>query len=582
MRVKINKGFTLVELLIASMLVSLVFGGLLLTFGQTIKVINISKSKLTALSLANNRMEYFKSLPYNQIGTVSGIPSGNILQSSYIVSNGIVFQERVLIEYVDDVADGQDTATTSDSNGIPADYKKIKLEYFWNIGNGTSSISMFSNIVPRSIETDNGGGTVKVNVIDSKSVPLVGANVRLVNNTTTTTIDVTKNTDNNGIALFSGAPAASDYELIVTKDNYSTERTYEATSSNPIPVISNFSVVESGVSTLTFKIDKLSDINILTYDDWWDEEFLEEFNDWSQVASSSGVHMDTGDLVLQKNGNYYENSGFVYLNPIIPSELLRWESLRLAGFAGIDYNFKIKLFTATNSSYVVIPDSDLPGNSTSGFSDSLIDLSGLSTSTYKNLVVGVFLSTNNQTISPKVSEIAVYYTKHKSILPTVDLSIHGNKIIGTDNNSLPIYKYEISTSTNNNGRLFLKNMEFDEYNIIPNSSYVIATACPSHPLNHKAGLDSFLELVLKPPVTNSLRVSVMDDLGRPVPGANVYLTQPGFADSKKTNVCGQVFFDSGLSAGNNYKIKVNVEGYNEVILDPFSISGNVTTLVNLN
>jgi len=582
MNVKIKKGFTLVELLIASALVSLVFGGLLLAFSQTLKIINISKSELTATSLANNRMEYFKSLPYNQVGTVSGIPSGNIPQNSIITSNGIVFQERVLVEYVDDVADGQDTATTSDSNGISADYKKIKLEYFWNVGDGTSSISIFSNIVPRSIETNNGGGTVKVNVIDSNSSPVLGANVRLINNTTTTTIDVTKNTDSSGVTLFSGAPAASGYELLVTKSGYSTDKTYEATTTNPTPIVSNFSVVESSVSTLTFKIDKLSDINIATYSNWSEGEFLSEFNDWSQIASSSNIDIDNGDLVLQKNGSLYESSGFAYLNTITPVELLQWESLRLAGSIDIDNDFKIKLFTATNSSYVIIPDSDLPGNSTTGFSDSLLDLSNLSTSTYKNLVIGIFLNTSNQSVSPELNEIAVYYTKDKTILPTTDLSIRGNKIIGTDNSSSPIYKYQISTSTNNKGQLVLKNMEFDEYSIMPNSSYVISTACPAQPLNHQAGLNSVLEMELKSAVANSLRVSVTDDLGKFIPGADVYLTRPGFSDTKKTNICGQVFFDAGLSEGTDYQVRINIEGYNEVIINPFSINGDTVAQVNLN
>ena len=58
-------------------------------------------------SLANDRMEYFRSLPYDDADTVAGIPSGIIPQNSTTTLNGIEFSERVLVEYVDDPADGQ-------------------------------------------------------------------------------------------------------------------------------------------------------------------------------------------------------------------------------------------------------------------------------------------------------------------------------------------------------------------------------------------------------------------------------------------------------------------------------------------
>jgi len=73
-------------------------------------------------------MEYFRSLPYNDVGVIAGFPAGTIPQNSTLNLNGINFSERVLVEYVDDDADG---STGADTNGIILDYKQIKLEYEW-------------------------------------------------------------------------------------------------------------------------------------------------------------------------------------------------------------------------------------------------------------------------------------------------------------------------------------------------------------------------------------------------------------------------------------------------------------------
>ena len=91
-----------------------------------------------------------------------------------------------------------------------------------------------------------------MNVIDQDSQPLSNINVQLRNDTTTSTVDVTRLSDV-GTALFSGAPAGSQYEVVVSGAGYSTDQTYVATTSNPNPVTAPFTVLESDISTL-FKL----------------------------------------------------------------------------------------------------------------------------------------------------------------------------------------------------------------------------------------------------------------------------------------------------------------------------------------
>jgi type II secretory pathway pseudopilin PulG len=123
---KTRTGMTLVELLIAIGLLMIVFGGIFTAFQVVLKLVGASKAHAGALSLANERMEYIRSLPYDTVGTISGIPNGPIPQSATTTLNGVDYTERVLIEYVDAPQDGLDTL---DDNGIVADYKRAKVEF---------------------------------------------------------------------------------------------------------------------------------------------------------------------------------------------------------------------------------------------------------------------------------------------------------------------------------------------------------------------------------------------------------------------------------------------------------------------
>jgi Tfp pilus assembly protein PilV len=102
-----SQGFSLIEALITIAVFTLTFGGLFGIVQVTLKMISSSKATTSAISLANQRAEYIRSLAYNSIGTVNGIPSGPIPQNSTTTLNGVLFHERVLIQYVDSPDDGQ-------------------------------------------------------------------------------------------------------------------------------------------------------------------------------------------------------------------------------------------------------------------------------------------------------------------------------------------------------------------------------------------------------------------------------------------------------------------------------------------
>jgi hypothetical protein len=548
-------------------------------------LISDSRAKLSALSVANDRMEYFRSLPYDDVGTISGIPPGTIAQNGTSTLNGIEFAERVLVEYVDDPADGQDTATTSDSNAIPSDYKRIKVEYTWDIGNGTSSIALISNIVPRSVETTAGGGTARINVIDSNSMLLPGASVRLLNDTTTSTIDVTRLTDTSGAALFSGAPAGSNYEVIVTAniggDQYSTTGTYRATTSNPSPSVAPFAVLEADVSTLTFQIGELSDLDISTYSALSEGSMFEEFTDLLATATSTNVAVVSGAAVLENTAGVYQASGIVYTEIITPSPLDRWETVRVAADVPVNTDYAVRFYTGTGTGpFILIPDAELSGNSV-GFADSLIDISELDAVGYPSITVGIALETSNPAQTPAIDEIAVFYTQSQTPRASITYDITGTKTIGTNSSSSPIFKYDTSFTTDGSGEYTLIDLEFDQYLIENRAGLDVASACSAYPYVHRAGVDGELSLTLVAGAGNTARIQVVDVLGRTIPGVEVTLSRPGYSQTLDTNVCGQVFFTGGVSAESDYTLDVSVAGYANQSLSPVDVSGDAFQSVTL-
>lgn len=580
-RVQTQSGFSLVEAVIVAGLAALVFGAIFASFQYSLQLINDARAKLSALSVANDRLESIRSLPYDDVGVIAGFPAGNIPQTSTTTLNGIEFQERVRIDYFDDPAEGTSTA---DTNGITTDYKKVRVEYTWRIGNSTSSLALTSIITPRSIETNVGGGTARINVLDADSTPLSGADVRLFSSSSTFAYDVINPTDANGAALFS-VPADSGYQVEVTANiagnQYSTDGTYIATTSNPNPVVAPFAVLESDVSTLTFQIGELSDLEIDFFTNITEGVRLEEFVDLTGVASSSDVAIDTGDLVLADTLGTYEPTGIAYLDPITPGSLERWEVARVAvDLPSADTTFALRFYTgASSTGYTLIPNSDLPGNSF-GFTDNIIDLSGLDTS-YTSIVPGFTLSTTDLSETPEIDELQVFWREGDTPLTGYGFDVRGGKVIGTDASSSPIYKFSTTGGTDGSGRASFPDLEFDGYTLTNTPGYDIASACPGYPIPHGAGVDTLASVLLASDQASTLRVHVMDGLGRSLPGIEVNLDRPGYDVTLTTDSCGQAFFSGGVTDDSDYVLTVGGTGYSTEVINPFAVSGDTQQVVTL-
>jgi prepilin-type N-terminal cleavage/methylation domain-containing protein len=571
-----NRGFSFVELIVTVAIFSLVFSGLFAGFQVMTALIGSSKAKAGALSLMSSRMEYIRSLPYNTIGTNGGVPSGTIPQHSTTTLNGITYTERVLIQYIDDPADGVGGA---DSNAILADYKQAKIEYTWSLRGRTDKAALVSNIVPTGIESTAGGGTIRVNVFDASALPLAGAEVHFVNNTTTTTIDTLRYTDLNGIAYLSGAPAAANYEITATDSGYSTDGTYVATTSNPNPGTPPVAVLESQVSTMNFQIDQLSNLHITTVGPATYGTFDDTFIDMGLVATTSSTTVSSEAVILADNVGVYADMGYVQSTSTTPASLDSWYSFDFTASTTASTSVKVSLLYNNSGTMTLVPDTDLPGNST-GFFSAPIDITHLDTSTYSELALRGTLDTTDTATTPELHQWKLTYITNQPKLSGVDLSIAGAKSIGTDASSNPILKYTSSGTTDVNGQWNKDGIEWDIYTVsVDSPGYSIYEICPQSPYALDPGVTKDMQIILGGASAHLLRVSVSEVNGTSIPDAVVRLQNVGVDELSTTSLCGQTYFnDPSLYDASDYTLTVSAPGFVTQTLASTTVNSGTSTV----
>lgn len=237
-------GFTLVELSLTLVIMSIVIVSLFGLFVSLVNSATTAKRRAVALTLATNQMEYLKSLPYDSLAVAGGsIAAVNPLPASFTkkVSN-VPYTVTTSVSYVDDAYDGcgsyptQDlkqqycrnypppaAAPSTDTN--PADYKIAHVAV--KNSAGTQLASVDTQISARVSETASTTGAMFVSVVDGSGNPVTGATVNVADTTVNPTINLTDTTDENGIAIFYKLTpdSGSDYVVTASSSGYSTLKT---------------------------------------------------------------------------------------------------------------------------------------------------------------------------------------------------------------------------------------------------------------------------------------------------------------------------------------------------------------------
>lgn len=288
---KNQKGLSLIEVLVSVMIISVLFLGIFSLINLSLQITADNKFYVGAIEIANQKMEQIRNLPYDQVGVLHGSPPGNIPQFETINRGGNFTVNTYIIFH----NDGYDDNGGADDT--PNDYKTATVKVGWQSKYGNKYVTVFSKIIPRTEETDSGYGLLKILVNDVSANPVANASVRVVNNALVPAVDVTNPTDNQGILSLPVLESLGyNYEITITKTDYSTDKTYDpSTSKAPY----HLSVTRGNKTEAGFTIDKMAYLQIETVS-------ANLPQNWQVNTDVSGEAQTNSRLAI-------DNAGFIYI-----------------------------------------------------------------------------------------------------------------------------------------------------------------------------------------------------------------------------------------------------------------------------
>jgi type II secretory pathway pseudopilin PulG len=567
-----NKGFTLLEAVIGIGLIVIVFTALYGAFVFGVKVVGQSKAQVGAIALANQRMEQLRNFPYKNVGTLGGIPSGNIPETEIITKNVVPYTIKTTIIYIDDPFDG--TVTTTDT--LPADYKRAKIKVSWSVFFG-GEINLITDIVPKGIETEAGGGTLIIWALNSLGQGVSRANIHIVNDQISPLVDVNYQTNDSGYFILAGAPTSTEsYKVTVGKNGYSQDRTYgvEEVANPARPLLSVF---ERQLTEVSFSIDKLSAFSIETRGR---ESFDDDFGNYAKLSFYENISVSSSEATLLKIGEEYATSGELVSVEISPSNLINWSRFFWQDQRPENTEIKYHLLYATSASWELVSETDLPGNA-AGFNVSPVALSNLDITDYPKLKLKGVLSATQTSATPILFDWHLVY--NTPLVGNVDFCLQGSKIIGTDINENPVYKYATQQySSDVNGKINISGIEWDSYIFSATTTTamdLMETIPGPQPIDLLPGATTTAKLYFK--AENDLLAKVNDaSSSEPIFGVGVRVVNEGlgYDESKPTDEYGNAYFIPLKQA--TYDIEAAKDGY-KVATTSVNITGKTSKIIEL-
>ncbi len=546
-----ERGVTLIDTIVGSALMLLVFVGIAAAFKLSVDVVTNNKARAGAIALANERMEYLRSLSYPQIGVIGGIPAGNVPQVETVTYNGVPYTRRTMVLYSDDPGDG---LAGADANSIIADYKTIRVEINWASRQGERGITLIGRVSPFGIETAVPGGILTINVVNEASQPVVNVQVDIANIGISPSINIRTYTNVNGTISFIGAPAASDYQIIVSKSGYSSAQTYPVSVGNPDPDPRHLTVANNQTTSANFTIDYVSTKTVETYMQIREGTWTDGMADLSKIATTASTTISGGEAILTGSIGAYDSSGSMQSIAVNPATLYAWKIFYAATSTPAGTGILFRIYQ--NDGVALIPENELPGNA-AGFATSSIDLSGISTTTYPALRVRSEFSSSDPDVTPAIDAYTFVYDYGPEVFPALSFTMRGAKTIG---NNPTVYKYDQTHVSDGSGRSTLSNIEADTYTLgIVTSDYVLAESCNPQSETLPPASSQTTRLYVLPFTTHTLLVDVRSTTGALLNGVTIQLTKTGYDSTLSTGSCGQAFFES--LANETYTATVSKIGY---------------------
>ncbi len=103
---KNQRGFTLIEILIAICIFLITATGIYFTYANLIQTIGRTRTHTLATSLLNKEIEIIRNLPYDSVGIIGGYPIGQLTSSKSVNYEGQTFTVNTTVRNTDDPFDG--------------------------------------------------------------------------------------------------------------------------------------------------------------------------------------------------------------------------------------------------------------------------------------------------------------------------------------------------------------------------------------------------------------------------------------------------------------------------------------------
>ncbi len=255
---KSKKGFSLVEVLISVAIFSFVSISCYKAFTQIIIYSKELEAKSIATMITNEQFEILRNLPYSSVGISGGVPAGVFAHVQNIARNGKQFEVTTTIRNYDDPFDG--TIGGSPNDLSPADSKLVEISVLCTNCKDQQPSIFTSRIAPKGLETASTNGALFVRVFDGNGQPVIGADV-VIQSVSGSSVHIEDVTNNSGLVqIIDIPPGIERYNIIVSKEGYTTDQTYASSVSNPNPIKPNATIAVQQVTQVSFSIDLTSDI----------------------------------------------------------------------------------------------------------------------------------------------------------------------------------------------------------------------------------------------------------------------------------------------------------------------------------
>jgi hypothetical protein len=257
---------------------------------------------------------------------VGGIPNGKIAHVQNLVRSNINFIVTTTIRNIDLPFDGAIGSSTKPDLS-PADNKSVEVEVACPTCRNFVPVVLSTSVAPKNLETASTNGSLLIKVFDSNGVPVSNASVHVLNSKISPNIIIDDVTDNDGLLQIVDAPPGTNaYQISVTKNGYSSDRTYTlGATDNPNPIKPDATVIVQQLTQISFSIDKVSTLTVSSVTPSCAGLSNIDFN----LKGSKYI----GNNILKFNKNLQTNGGGTY-----STSTMEWDSYAVTG---IDTDYDI-------------------------------------------------------------------------------------------------------------------------------------------------------------------------------------------------------------------------------------------------